>query len=107
MVQHNPESGCKYWVTRSSVCSFAHTGHSFARSAVLALLANSVALIRFLAHSLTPKLVGKIISQISQISQHPVVLNYSATGVKREKGAAEGNNPHCKKSPKNGTTYSE
>ena len=46
MVQNNQESRRKYWATRSSVCSVFCTSHSFAHSALLALLA-------FLARSLS------------------------------------------------------
>ena len=42
-----------YWAIRSSICSFTCTTHSFACSALLALLARSAALIRSLACSLT------------------------------------------------------
>ena len=48
MVQNNQEPRLKYWVTGSSVCSFARTAHSFACSALLALLARSA----YFAHSL-------------------------------------------------------
>ena len=47
------------WAIRSSARSFARTTHSFSRSALLALLARSAALIRSLAHSLAPELMGK------------------------------------------------
>ena len=42
----------EYWAIRSSVHSFTCTAHSFACSALLALLARSTALIRSLARSL-------------------------------------------------------
>ena len=48
-----------YWAIRSSVCSFAHTTHSIACSALPTSLACSAALIRSLARSLTPELMGK------------------------------------------------
>ena len=51
-VQTNQESRLKYWATRSSVCSFARTAHSFACSGLLASLAPSAALTRSLARSL-------------------------------------------------------
>ena len=44
----------KYWATRSFVCLFARTAHSFACSALRALLARSAALT-----SITPLLVGQ------------------------------------------------
>ena len=49
--RNNQECRCLYWATRSSVRSFARTAHSFACSALLALLARSAALTLF-AHSL-------------------------------------------------------
>ena len=48
----------RYWAIRSSARSFARTAHSFACSALLASLARSAALIRSLAHSLAPELMG-------------------------------------------------
>ena len=50
---------------RSSVHSFARTAHSFACSALLASLARSAALIRLLARSLTPELMGKSFMSIN------------------------------------------
>ena len=51
MGQNNQEYRLEHWATCLSVRSFARTAHSFACSAA--------ALIRSLAHSLTPSLVGK------------------------------------------------
>ena len=48
----NQEYRLKYRAIRSSICSFARTAHSFACSALLALLARSAALTRTLARSL-------------------------------------------------------
>ena len=59
VVWNKQESRSKYWVTRSSVRSFASTAHSFAGSALLPLLAGSTLLIRLFAYSLTSELVGK------------------------------------------------
>ena len=42
MGQNNQEYRLKYWVTRSSVRSFARTAHSFACSALLASLARTL-----------------------------------------------------------------
>ena len=53
MVENNQKSRSKYWATRSSVCLFAHTAHSFACSELLASLARFAALTRLLARSLT------------------------------------------------------
>ena len=39
-----PRSGRKYWATRSSICLFARTAHSFDHSALFALLMRSAAL---------------------------------------------------------------
>ena len=50
--QINQKPRQKYWATRSSICLFACTTHSFACSALLALLTCSVALTCSLAHSL-------------------------------------------------------
>ena len=50
--QNIQESRLKYWVTRSSVRSFARTAHSFTCYGLLASLAPSTALTRSLAHSL-------------------------------------------------------
>ena len=57
--QNSHELRRKYWATRSSVCSFAQTAHSFACPTLLASLERSAALIRSLACLLTPELVGK------------------------------------------------
>ena len=53
--QSSQQSGCKYWVTRSSACLFAHTPHSFAGSALLASFTRSFMLTCSLAHSLARK----------------------------------------------------
>ena len=53
MGQNNQKSRYKYWANCSSVRSFTRTAHSFACSALLALLARFAAL----ARSLNPKLV--------------------------------------------------
>ena len=52
MGQNNQKYRLKYWATRSSVRSFARTAHSFACSALLALLVRLAALTHLLAHSL-------------------------------------------------------
>ena len=55
VIQNFSKSGRKYWATRSSAHSFAHTSHSLACSALLASLARSAALFRshrLLTHSL-------------------------------------------------------
>ena len=52
MGQKNQKSRWKYWATRLSVCSFAHTAHSFAWSTLLASLMRSTALTCLLARSL-------------------------------------------------------
>ena len=64
--QIHREPRCKYWATSSSVRLFTRTAHTFA---LLASIARSAALLRLLAplrsfvcslaHSLTPKFVGK------------------------------------------------
>ena len=56
--QNNQKYRLKYWVPRSSVCSIARNAHSFACSALLALLARSTAITRSLT-SLTPELMGQ------------------------------------------------
>ena len=76
MVQNNQASRCKYWVTRSSVCSFARTAHLFACSGLLASLAPSAALTRLLARSLH-SLPRSWESEFS-MSQNDLVLSYSA-----------------------------
>ena len=53
LVQNSQESGCKYWVTRSSVRCFVRTAHRFTCFALLATLARSAALIGWLARTLT------------------------------------------------------
>ena len=58
--QNSQELGGKYWVTRSSVCSIAHTAHLFACSGLLALLAPSAALTRSLAHFAHSLARGKV-----------------------------------------------
>ena len=50
--QNNQEPRLKSWATRSSVCSFACTAHSFACSGLLASLAPYAVLARSLARSL-------------------------------------------------------
>ena len=52
VVDNSQEYRLKYWVTRSSIRSFARTAHSFACSGLLALLAPSSALTGSLARSL-------------------------------------------------------
>ena len=52
VVRNKQNSRRKYWVTRSSVRSFARTAHSFACSGLLASLMPSAALTRSLARSL-------------------------------------------------------
>ena len=59
MVQNSPEYRLKYWVTRSSVHSFARTAHSFACSALLALLTRCVHSFSCSLTSLTSSLVGQ------------------------------------------------
>ena len=54
MVQNNQEYRLTYWATRSSVCLFACTAHSFACSALIALLTRSATLIHLPARSLAP-----------------------------------------------------
>ena len=48
----------QYWAIHSSVRSFTRTAHSFVFYALLASLARSTALLRSLAHSLAPELMG-------------------------------------------------
>ena len=55
----NQELQHKYWVTCFSVCSFTGTAHSFACSALLALLTRSPVLTNSLARSLIPEFMGK------------------------------------------------
>ena len=52
VVWNKQESRCKYWAPHSSVHSFTRTAHSFACTALLALLARSAALTHLLARSL-------------------------------------------------------
>ena len=52
MVDNSQEYRLRYWATRSSICLFARTAHSFACSRLLASLAPSAALTRSLARSL-------------------------------------------------------
>ena len=49
--QNKQEYRLEYWATRSFVCSFARTAHSFACSGLLASLVPSVVLTRSLARS--------------------------------------------------------
>ena len=51
-VQSSHELRCKYWATRSSVCSFARIPQEFACSVLLASLVRSAALIPLFACSL-------------------------------------------------------
>ena len=50
--QNSQKYRLQYWATHSSVRSFAHTAHLFARSGLLASLAPSAVLTRLLARSL-------------------------------------------------------
>ena len=50
--QNNQEYRLRYSATRSSICSFARTPHSFACSGLLALLTGSAVLTHLLARSL-------------------------------------------------------
>ena len=66
MVQNSLKYRLQYWATHLSDRSFVRTTHSFACSGLLASLAPSAALTRWLAHSLarsltslTPSLMGK------------------------------------------------
>ena len=52
MVQNSQKYRLQYRATRSSICSFARSAHSFACSGLLASLAPSTALTRLLARSL-------------------------------------------------------
>ena len=70
MGQNGQEYSLKYWATRSSICLFASTTHSFACSALLS--AHFACKLRC-AHSfacsltsLTPSLVGKWIIDVSK-----------------------------------------
>ena len=84
MVQNNQEYRCMYWVTRSSICSSAHTAHSFACPPLLALLASSAALIHLLARSLSH---SHACGQGNDyILGHQAVLNYSVGERKRDQG---------------------
>ena len=53
MVQNSNESRRKYWATRWSVCSFAHTAHSFACSGLRPPLRKLVRSLAHFAHSLS------------------------------------------------------
>ena len=75
VVQNTQELKRKYWATRSSVCSFACTIHSFTCSALLDSLALSAALIRSLARSLThSRAHGKV---YDSLSNNDLVLYHS------------------------------
>ena len=67
----------EYWAIYSSVCSFARTAHSFACSALLALLARSAAFLRSHAHSLAPELMDNsfclLIERVDFIQIQPAV----------------------------------
>ena len=73
------ESRCKYWATRSSVCSHCslpRTTHSLACSALLALFARSAGRTRSLPHSLR-SLPHSWESELL-LSQNDLVLSHSA-----------------------------
>ena len=78
--QNNQELGRKYCATRSSICSFACTAHSFiysAESALLTLLMRCAAIISTLARSLTnSRACGKV---DDQMSQKDLVLSHRAS----------------------------
>ena len=74
MAKNNQETRCKYWATHSSIRSFARIGHSFAGSALLALLPGFAVLIHLLAHSLTHcQAHGKV---KNQMLEQQAVLNH-------------------------------
>ena len=58
-VVQNSQKWCRFYAACSSVRLFDRTAHSFACSTLLTSLARSDALICSLAHSITPKLMGK------------------------------------------------
>ena len=76
MVENNQEYRLKYWATRSSIRSFAHTAHSFACSGLLASLAPSAALTRSLARSL--RSLPCSWESDFLMSQNDLVLSHSA-----------------------------
>ena len=71
--QNNQEYRLKYWATHSSVYLFTSTAHSFACSALLALLARSAVLTRSLT-SLTD-----VNDWMTMLSVFFSVLDHSAT----------------------------
>ena len=84
MVQISQESRRKYWVTRSSVRSFARTAHSLACSgllALLALLAPSAALTRSLAHFAHSLARGTVNDWMAILSAFFSIFDHSGRGV--------------------------
>ena len=73
MVQNNQKSRRRYWAIRSSI----RTAHSFACSALFALLASSAAPYLSLFCSFAPELVGKRFLSMIRIPGFHTVLNHS------------------------------
>ena len=92
MVQKNQGSRRKYWITCSSARSFANTTHSFACSALLALLAHSVTLIRSLTLLLPYELMGKKVKSMKGTQRFHTVLSHcvSLSLRARRRGVAVG-----------------
>ena len=92
MVQKNQGSRRKYWITCSSARSFANTTHSFACSALLALLAHSVTLIRSLTLLLPYELMGKRVNSMKGTQRFHTVLSHcvSLSLRARRRGVAVG-----------------
>ena len=75
VVWNKQESRHKYWATRSSICSFACTAHSFACSGLLASLAPTATLTRSLACSL--RSLPRSLEREFLMSQNDLVLSHS------------------------------
>ena len=77
VVQNSHKLRRKYWVTHSSFRSFARTAHSFACSALLAVLARPAAFrCTSFAHSPIPKLVGKRMIRCPSIKFIQTIVHY-------------------------------
>ena len=76
MVDNSQEYRLKYWATRSSVCSFNRTAHSFACSGLLASLTLSAALTCSLAHSL--RSLPRSWESELLMTQNDLILSHSA-----------------------------
>ena len=74
----NQESRCKYWVTHSSVCSFAQLTHSLASDCLLRSLPALRSLVRLLAHLAHSLARGKVIFWCLKMTRFCPIVHWPA-----------------------------